>query len=385
MRSSRIDTVTLILLGVFGITFFDAFLIAPTGARLLPLEYETVRALAVLSGLFAAAGATVVYRRRRASATGFLSAKVSLHIAIVLLLVPVALASVLGFFGAFSWFLDLLASFRLQYTALLGLGVASLLLLRRLKWAAVIGIFLGANCSALAPYVIAGNRGPVSSTGRSLRLVLVNVNSGNRSYDRLKSFLFEVNADVILLEEFNPLWNEALSDLDERYPQAVTAPLQGNFGIGLWTRLPLRSKDVVNLALNNVPSVVVTVDVDGTALQIVGTHPLPPRDAGNTKLRNEQLGRAADIAVRGGSHSILLGDFNTTPWGEAFRSVVDRSQLRDSGLGMGIQWTWPAGFWPLALPLDHCLVSEKVRVVDRWIGPDGGSDHFPLVVDVQLE
>jgi endonuclease/exonuclease/phosphatase family metal-dependent hydrolase len=51
---------------------------------------------------------------------------------------------------------------------------------------------------------------------------------------------------------------------------------------------------------------------------------------------------------------------------------------------MGLQWSWPVGLWPLALPIDHCLVSEKVEVVDRWMGPDVGSDHYPLVVDVRL-
>ncbi len=81
----------------------------------------------------------------------------------------------------------------------------------------------------------------------------------------------------------------------------------------------------------------------------------------------------------------FLGDLNNTPWGSAFRKMVEGTGLRDSGLGMGLQRSWPVGFWPLALPIDHFLVSERVRVLDRWMGPDVGFDHYPLVVDVHLE
>ena len=36
---------------------------------------------------------------------------------------------------------------------------------------------------------------------------------------------------------------------------------------------------------------------------------------------------------------------------------------------------------PLVLPIDHVLVSEHVRVLEMWTGPDIGSDHYPLVLD----
>jgi len=34
--------------------------------------------------------------------------------------------------------------------------------------------------------------------------------------------------------------------------------------------------------------------------------------------------------------------------------------------------------------IDHCLVSPEIAIRDRHIGPDVGSDHFPVVLDFAL-
>jgi endonuclease/exonuclease/phosphatase (EEP) superfamily protein YafD len=38
----------------------------------------------------------------------------------------------------------------------------------------------------------------------------------------------------------------------------------------------------------------------------------------------------------------------------------------------------------LGIPLDHCLVSPELAVVDRRRGPHVGSDHLPLLIEIQL-
>jgi endonuclease/exonuclease/phosphatase (EEP) superfamily protein YafD len=48
------------------------------------------------------------------------------------------------------------------------------------------------------------------------------------------------------------------------------------------------------------------------------------------------------------------------------------------------QPTWMAGFWPLALRIDHVLVSGGLCVEEARIGPDVGSDHRPVISRLKL-
>jgi endonuclease/exonuclease/phosphatase (EEP) superfamily protein YafD len=81
---------------------------------------------------------------------------------------------------------------------------------------------------------------------------------------------------------------------------------------------------------------------------------------------------------------VLLGDLNTTSWSPHFRDLINTAGLKDSRAGFGIQPTWPAGTPPLWIPLDHCLVSPEIKVHDRRVGPNVGSDHFPVIVEFSL-
>ena len=79
-----------------------------------------------------------------------------------------------------------------------------------------------------------------------------------------------------------------------------------------------------------------------------------------------------------------MGDLNTTSWSPFFSDLIEESGLRDSRKGFGIQTTWPDGLFLLRIPIDHCLVSKDISVLDRRVGPSIGSDHFPVTVDLVL-
>jgi endonuclease/exonuclease/phosphatase family metal-dependent hydrolase len=81
---------------------------------------------------------------------------------------------------------------------------------------------------------------------------------------------------------------------------------------------------------------------------------------------------------------VLLGDLNLTPYSPPFDRLLGDSGLRDVMQGQGWQPTWRAGFWPLALRIDHVLVSSDLCVEDATVGPTVGSDHRPVLARLRL-
>ncbi|MBW1762831.1 MAG: hypothetical protein JRJ64_15305 [Deltaproteobacteria bacterium] len=73
-----------------------------------------------------------------------------------------------------------------------------------------------------------------------------------------------------------------------------------------------------------------------------------------------------------------------SPWNHHFRRLLKRTGLRDSSQGRGVQPTWPTHNPLLRIPIDHCLHSEGIHVVQKKIGPAVGSDHYPVIVDFTM-
>lgn len=288
------------------------------------------------------------------------------------------LATMLGFFGRFFWFLDLFSHFRVQY--FLGLISLGLLLLgcRRWRAAALFFCFAGLNLSVVLP--LYWGRSAVPAEGFPLRVMLLNVNTRTGDPNRVRSVVSDADPDILVLEEVDNDWITDLEWLDASYPFSVARPRQDNFGIVLFSKLPLEETEVVYIGDVGVPSIVATARMPHTKLRVLATHPLPPVGPAYSRRRNKQLARIPEY-VRSPHPVVLLGDLNVTPWNTHFRRLLDRSGLRDSAKGYGVQPTWPNVISLLRIPIDHCLHSDGLVVVDRMVGENTGSDHYPLIVD----
>jgi endonuclease/exonuclease/phosphatase (EEP) superfamily protein YafD len=188
----------------------------------------------------------------------------------------------------------------------------------------------------------------------------------------------------VLLVETSDAWIQALSPLAGEYPHQLTRPRSDNFGVALYSRRALQEADIRMFGAAGVPSVVARIEYRGSPLHILLTHPVPPMSGHNALLRDGQLVAAAVAAQALGPRTILAGDFNTTPWSPVFADVLARSGLRDSAHGFGPQPTWPTTLpWPCRIPIDHCLHSSDLEVVDRRTGADIGSDHLPLIIELR--
>jgi endonuclease/exonuclease/phosphatase (EEP) superfamily protein YafD len=100
------------------------------------------------------------------------------------------------------------------------------------------------------------------------------------------------------------------------------------------------------------------------------------------RARNDQLRALAHLAAGLEPPKVLIGDFNLSPWSPFFPPLLKQAGLVNARDGFGILPTWPTFFVPAMIPLDHCLVSPEARVTNIETGPDIGSDHLPLIIDL---
>lgn len=84
---------------------------------------------------------------------------------------------------------------------------------------------------------------------------------------------------------------------------------------------------------------------------------------------------------------ICIGDLNISLWSPIYQSFRKQTKLRNVREGIGLLPSWPTfmGFGWLMIPIDHCLVSHDIRVMRAQTGERIGSDHLPLIIELEID
>jgi endonuclease/exonuclease/phosphatase (EEP) superfamily protein YafD len=213
-----------------------------------------------------------------------------------------------------------------------------------------------------------------------LSVVSLNVLRANSRKQDVLEYLQAADADIIFLMEVDGPWLAALQSLESTHPHHITSPRADNFGLALFSRVPLRDTRLEYLAGSGAPTVMASVELEGRRLTVMGTHPMPPVGRRAAQLRDVQLAALNSVVRHSPDPVLLVGDFNATPWSRAMRV------LASGGLGFrgnAAPWkpTWRVRSL-LAIPIDHALCTEPLAVATHEIGPDVGSDHRPVSLRV---
>ena len=301
------------------------------------------------------------------------------------LLFAVLILTLISLFGHYAY-LELATHFRLQY-ALASLACIILLIVfhswKLLPFAVALAIF---NLSYILPYYFAAPRHDSQSSTVHLRLIQANVLGSNKNYAALIEAVNEAHPDIIVLQEFTDKWLEHTRGFVSEYPYYKTVPKPGGSGMALFSRYSLEDVAVLNLDASTHLALLAKVNVYGTVVSILSLHPPTPMRTDKFLNRNRQFAEAASILRETKGPRLLIGDLNTTMWSPYFIDLARESGLRDARIGFGLSPSWPMPLPAfLQLPIDHCLVSDELSVEEIRTGKRTGSDHRPLIVDVQFK
>ena len=276
------------------------------------------------------------------------------------------------------WVSDICANLRIQWWVGL-IAVAGLSALQRRRKLFVTIIFaLGIHAYYLPPAFrsVTGDRAtPV------IRVATANVLTSNRRYDDIEKELLNTNADVIAVLELSDGLRTHLSGaFAEQYPFTRNSPQDnGNFGIGLYSRIPFEEAKLDHFNDQRIQSVIAKVNRDGRTFRIIATHTLPPMGPGAFSHRNRHLQLLAKhVNQERIDHPetpvIVLGDLNITPWSPVFRDFLKSSKLTSAPHGLTPTW-YRFPFFPFGLVLDHVLATGDLMPCEYTVSPDVGSDH----------
>lgn len=309
----------------------------------------------------------------------------------ILLLIPaiaLAVASIAAFFGQYLWWLDVLANFRAQF--LVGLVVSGLILFFTRFRAFAVGILLvaGINLVVVAPLFL-GSPGESSPDAPVVRVMAFNLLSTNTNYGEVAEYIQANQPDLVFLHESSLPWETAMESAGLNYEVFVSRSEDLIFGTLVMVKEGLERSDIVSYGFRETDPRSVEVRLSDPSwdgpLSVLSVHPLAPTESDRAALRDAQLSYAAEWASEQTGAYIVTGDFNATPWSWPFRNMISVGKLRNSQIGFGLQPTFAATSNPLfRVPIDHLLQSDGLVVRTRALGPSMGSDHFPVVVDLEF-
>lgn len=319
------------------------------------------------------------------------------------------------------WFTDNMSFFLRQFLAagLAGCvaGALGLLLPHRLVWLyrSVFGLALLLFLALTIATVTRTRDNIVETTapgsdGLTLKIASINVERMFLGDRRLTRFLERENPDIIVFQEV--MWW-----LQERRWKRLELPVgnkgENGFpeylaigsaeGLVVYSNLPILEtrSQIVQGDLHEGASVIhdadreileATLETGAQNLNLISVHPDSPRN--DTRWQNkrryfQETDRTIrDLQDKNAGPLLVIGDWNSAPWSARFQRT-----LAQNGLKTAYPGGWPRTtrfffdyrlHWILGSPVDQFAVSDDIKVLSVSTGPDIGSDHLPLILEIQL-
>lgn len=280
---------------------------------------------------------------------------------------------------------ELASHFRLQYLVISILCLIPLQITKNYIWSiACVTVFI-MNAVAVFPIYLAEDKEYPNNPDAHLKILMSNLHTGNLNQAGILTLVDKERPDLIILMEVTNNWLERLEELDRHYPYGISEPRDDNFGIAVFSRIPLKKTDVVKFGKAGLPSIMADLSIEGNKIRLIGTHPMPPLGSEMLSMRDSQMDDMASFIKNQNVPVILAGDLNMTMWSPDFETLMKRTGLHNARRGFGIIPTWPVKMPFLMIPLDHFLHDSSIFTESIRSGPDIGSDHFPIIAEFVMK
>jgi len=231
----------------------------------------------------------------------------------------------------------------------------------------------------------------------SLLIMVSNVLMDNDDAPRLLQVVNDNNPDILITLETNTWWENQLRVLEKDYPYTIKCPLENRYGMHVYSKLELLDQGIRFLIERDVPSIRTRLVLpSGRKVQMHFLHPTPPSPTENdsSSERDAELLTIAkevstdDAFTEMGSDEndpvVVTGDLNDVAWSYTTRLFRKISGLLDPRIGRGMFNTFHAMYFPIRWPLDHLFHSHHFNLILIKRLPYIGSDHFPILIGLEL-
>ena len=233
--------------------------------------------------------------------------------------------------------------------------------------------------------------------GNSFVIMVSNVLMDNRKADQLLKVVRDNDPDILVTLETNTWWEGQLRELEQDYTYTIKCPLENRYGMHVYSKLELLDYKIRYLIDRDKPSMRARLVLpSGRDVQLHFLHPSPPSptEEETSKERDAELVIIAkevspddDYKGTGAKDPdavIVTGDLNDVAWSRTTRLFRQISGLLDPRVGRGMFNTFHAEYRLIRWPLDHFFHSHHFNLIRIKRLPYIGSDHFPILIGLEL-
>jgi endonuclease/exonuclease/phosphatase (EEP) superfamily protein YafD len=250
-----------------------------------------------------------------------------------------------------------------------------------------------------APLLLPHSPTAVASDAPILTVATYNIEAITSDPQRVLDVTAGLDADIIGLEEVGPV-HAALfeKELIAEYPYQALYPKLPVHGVGLLSRYPILSQELIPPFPDSMLYLRATLDVNGDLITIYVVHPPPPRQF-ISPLTYDDSRRDAEITILKNRYLvhetgpvIVLGDFNMTDQSDAYQIMDDLFDDTFRTVGWGLGFTFPdkirssIRIIPRLIRIDYVWYNAYFAASGIEVGSDSGtSDHRPVVAQLVLK